>query len=266
MTGLGRRRSIEETVKHTMCADRCIRLTQMPAVLYNPCDSLLIKGGKMSRSGINLFPSVIILCVTLAIWSLDANAQSFLPVGPQTDVPVDTVTGGGWIECYRDLYINELDADTVLRICPGERLMLSCSPTGSSTLALLAQGDRSDVIFDTGNSASSLHVANGVGWYFNDTDVFSWGFVREGDNVQKENCDTDTSGANDERLCWHLSDDGGYRCGAITGLNESDSFERIVYTSAPPPIPTLSQWGVIAMAGILGIAGYIVMRRRKVTA
>lgn len=220
----------------------------------------------MPRSGINLFPSVIVLFVTLAIWSLDANAQTYLPVGPQTNVPESTVTGGGWTECYRDLYINELDADTVLRRCSGNRLLLSCLPTGSSTLALLAQAERSDVIFDTGNSASSLHVANGVGWYFNDTSVESWGFVREGDSVQKDNCDTDSSGANDERLCWHLNDDGGYRCGAEIELNESGAFERVVYTSSQTPIPTLSQWGIIAMAGILGITGYIVMRRRKAAA
>lgn len=31
-------------------------------------------------------------------------------------------------------------------------------------------------------------------------------------------------------------------------------------------IPTLSEWGMIAMAGILGIAGFIVIRKRKVTA
>ncbi|MCH7519629.1 MAG: IPTL-CTERM sorting domain-containing protein [Candidatus Dadabacteria bacterium] len=31
-------------------------------------------------------------------------------------------------------------------------------------------------------------------------------------------------------------------------------------------IPTLSQWGLIAMAGILGIVGFMVMRRRKVAA
>lgn len=32
------------------------------------------------------------------------------------------------------------------------------------------------------------------------------------------------------------------------------------------PVPTLSQWGLIAMAGVLGIVGYLVMRRRKVAA
>jgi len=31
-------------------------------------------------------------------------------------------------------------------------------------------------------------------------------------------------------------------------------------------IPTLSEWGLIAMAGILGIVGFMVMRRRKATA
>jgi len=32
------------------------------------------------------------------------------------------------------------------------------------------------------------------------------------------------------------------------------------------PIPTLSEWGLIAMAGILGLVGFMVMRRRKVSA
>ena len=34
----------------------------------------------------------------------------------------------------------------------------------------------------------------------------------------------------------------------------------------PVDVPTLSEWGLIAMAGILGIIGFMVMRRRKVTA
>jgi hypothetical protein len=32
------------------------------------------------------------------------------------------------------------------------------------------------------------------------------------------------------------------------------------------PIPTLSEWGLIAMAGVLGIVGYLVIRRKKATA
>jgi hypothetical protein len=203
-----------------------------------------------------------------------ANAQTYLPVGPQTNVPEGTVTDGGWVECYSDTYDVPMDADAVLDVCDGDLLMLTCRETGSSTIALLAQGERSDVIFDTGNT-QDLHIANGVGWYFDNDSLGSWGFVRAGDTVSKNNCDTDASGANDERLCWHLNDFGGYRCGSVENLNESNSYERVIYVASelpppPPPsvttVPTLSEWGLIAMAGFMGIAGLLVMRRRKLTA
>jgi hypothetical protein len=44
---------------------------------------------------------------------------------------------------------------------------------------------------------------------------------------------------------------------------------RSICPCEPPPptnVPTLSEWGLIAMAGILGIIGFMVIRRRKVTA
>lgn len=34
----------------------------------------------------------------------------------------------------------------------------------------------------------------------------------------------------------------------------------------PRDVPTLSEWGLIAMAGVLGIIGFMVMRRRKAVA
>jgi len=37
-------------------------------------------------------------------------------------------------------------------------------------------------------------------------------------------------------------------------------------TSVARPIPTLGEWGLIAMASILGIVGFMVMRRREVRA
>lgn len=197
--------------------------------------------------------------------SYNANAQTYLPVGPQVDVPVAVVSTGGWIECYRDTYDNELNAETVLERCPGDLLMLSCRTTGSDTLTLLAQGLRSDVTFDTGVNQDVTHIANGVGWYF--ANVYSWGFVRAGDSVSKNECDTDSSGANDERLCWHLTDSGGYRCGETQGLNDSVVFERIVYTEkVSKPIPTLSQWGLIAVAGGLMLVGVFFAVRKRLQA
>jgi hypothetical protein len=155
--------------------------------------------------------------VTFAFIDHEATAQSYLPVGPKINVPVDTVINSGWVECYRDVYDNDVDIDSVLEQCPGDRLMLACRETDSSTLMLLAQGERSDVTFDTGENSNVTHIANDVGWYFNigsnenadDDGQNAWGFVRAGDSVDKSNCDVDDTGANDERLCWHLQIDTG---------------------------------------------------------
>jgi len=224
---------------------------------------------------LNIKLLALIFLSLIVIPALKASAQTYVPVGPQTSVLQSTVTNGGWFECYRDTYDVPMDVDTVLSACQGSRLMLTCRETGSSLITLLAQGERSDVTFDTGNNGDVLHIANGVGWYFNNTGTASWGFVRAGDSVNKSNCDTDISGANDQRLCWHLNDFGGYRCGVTQNLNESASYERVVYQEfeVPPPpppavetIPTLSEWGLLIMAGFLGIAGLIVMRRRKLFA
>ena len=221
--------------------------------------------------------SIVFLFSLLAFNSTEVQAQ-YLPVGPQTNVPVNTVLNGGWTQCYIDTYDNFMNAEEVLEQCPGELLMLACRETGSDTLMLLAQGMRSDVTFDTGENSDVTHIANGVGWYFNigpfgDTDegVNAWGFVRAGDSVEKDNCDVDGSGAVDERLCWHIQrTNGGYRCGAIRSLNggpEAEAYERVVYMATPTPaqVPTLSEWGLIAMASLLGIVGFMVIRRKKVT-
>ncbi len=67
-------------------------------------------------------------------------------------------------------------------------------------------------------------------------------------------------------------------CGNPTGVTISDipngkSFECIDVGSAsctffnvklPINVPTLSEWGLIAMAGVLGIVGFVVIRRKKV--
>jgi len=44
------------------------------------------------------------------------------------------------------------------------------------------------------------------------------------------------------------------------------AFDQCNNISFVSPIPTLSEWGLITMAGVLGIVGFMVMRRRKVTA
>ena len=57
--------------------------------------------------------------------------------------------------------------------------------------------------------------------------------------------------------------------GATTLVGDlPDCFDGIIFRTKPINIvvPTLSEWGLIAMASILGMAGFMVIRRRKVAA
>ena len=52
------------------------------------------------------------------------------------------------------------------------------------------------------------------------------------------------------------------------GFFITSGFEGAIFScdAISAQVPTLSEWGLIAMAGILGIVGFMVMRRRKVIA
>ncbi len=57
----------------------------------------------------------------------------------------------------------------------------------------------------------------------------------------------------------------------LSGLSDVQLTECVNWDFGDPPtvvspIPTLSEWGLIALAGILGIVGFMVIRRRKATA
>jgi hypothetical protein len=51
----------------------------------------------------------------------------------------------------------------------------------------------------------------------------------------------------------------GASCNEQTGM----CVQRVAPIASP--IPTLSEWGLIAMAAVLGIAGYLIVRRRRVS-
>ena len=52
----------------------------------------------------------------------------------------------------------------------------------------------------------------------------------------------------------------------LGGSCTAEGLEGLCLGSVVENVPTLSEWGLIAMAGILGIAGFMVIRRRKVSA
>jgi hypothetical protein len=118
-------------------------------------------------------------------------------------------------------------------------LRLACRPKGAAVLQLAAYAPQADVMFDTGNGGNVLHNANGVSWYFSSS--YSMGFVPQGDAVARNSCDTLGSsiggaGADgDKRLCWHTGGSviqGGWRCGTNDNLNDSQTYERLMF-SAP---------------------------------
>ena len=107
-----------------------------------------------------------------------------------------------------------------------------------------------------------------------------------GDPVQATSCDVLTTGANDERLCFHIYeslDNGGYRCGANRTLNTSAAYEKLFFMSdadgdgvgdtrdAYPldpsrsvqvhEIPTLPLFGLLTLAGLLGLFGLRKLRQ-----
>ncbi|CAF1167639.1 unnamed protein product [Adineta steineri] len=137
-----------------------------------------------------------------------------------------------WSLCYNDTYnviLNSSFLISVLEICNKQKLMLGCRPVGSSLLSVAAMGLRGDVLYSCGESTSCTHIANGVGWYF--AYEYSWGFVNNNDIVYRYACDT-TSTNPIYRLCWTtLSAHGGYRCGNITGLSSSTTYQRVIYHS-----------------------------------
>ncbi len=151
----------------------------------------------------------------------------YLPAGVQQNVPLSTVTGGGWTQCYSDTYNTKMKTSTVLATCTKNRLLLVCRPTGNATATLLAQGLAADVLFDTGGSnTNTKHVANGIGWYYDAN--LSWGFAPSSDSINLSPCDTSNSDSGN-RLCWNTNNSGGYRCGSNTGLSSSTSWERLVF-------------------------------------
>jgi hypothetical protein len=200
-----------------------------------------------------------------AMTATAAHATAYLPVGPQTNVAVSTVTGGGWVQCYSAAYGDGgTPITTALAGCTGTKLMLAGRATGSDTLLLLAEADTADVLFDTGVNTDVVHLANGSNWYFNDD--LSWGFADASQAVYKSSCDAsgvfnDDTANGQLRLCWHTSGglmEGGFRLGNNVFINDSTDFEKIIYTNTGT-VPEPESWALM-LAGFAMIG--VTLRRR----
>lgn len=121
---------------------------------------------------------------------------------------------------------------SILSTCYKSKLLLGCRPVGNVLLTVAAMGNRADVLFNCSASNTLTHQANGVGWYFSmDAGNWnSWGFVLGSNSVLRNNCDGDMSTNPAYRLCWHLVGTvGGWRCGSTGSLDNSMSWEKVIY-------------------------------------
>jgi cysteine-rich repeat protein len=160
----------------------------------------------------------------------DCISELWWASGPQTNVPIAQLQG--WTLCWSGLYSQNAQnlSNTILgQQCTGSKLLEACRPVGSQVFTVLAMGERADVLFNVGDGANAKHEANGVAWYYSEQS--SMGFARAGDTVTRSSCDTNNVNPQD-RLCWHTSGNalnGGWRCGATTGLNANAGWERLLY-------------------------------------
>lgn len=185
-----------------------------------------------------LLSALAVLLALTGASAAQAAQPAYYPSGPQTSVPVSTVSGGGWRVCFQGPFSQDLPVAQVLAQCSGTHMMLAALPTATATsYTVLAAAPRADVVFNTGNGNNTTHLANGTAWYF--STGYSWGFARGGDAVTRNSCDT--MGTNAAlRLCWHTGQGvGGYRAGATLGLNGDPTWTRRVLVDDAVPTTDL---------------------------
>ena len=159
----------------------------------------------------------------------------YRPNGPQTNVALTTITDGGWELCYSSRYDSTITKSTTNTIknsqCTKAKILVGCRLTNSNNIRTLAWAPRNCVFSSTGPNRHNTTTCEGTEWYFNTENSspghVSWGFAKEGDKVNKNNCDFLKTGCNECRLCWNLLTFSGYRCGSVTSAGSN--YERVIF-------------------------------------
>lgn len=162
-----------------------------------------------------------------------SDSADFYDQAPLLTASESEATANGWEVCYTDLYDNDATTtvtDIMSQNCFKNKVMLACRPVGDDAFTVAAWAPRADALFDTGfNNITTVNTVGTVSWYFNEDE--SWGFIAEGDSIDKNTCDTEDGTSPESRLCWHVENDllsGGYRCGATKSLNSDAGWQRVI--------------------------------------
>ncbi len=201
----------------------------------------------------------LVLGVFLSLPATAASAVSYLPVGPQNDVPVATVAAGGWTEVWAGTYDSRNVPLAPIFDQLGDYVMLAARPVGSSEYDLLAVVESSFFVpLQTAEDETVLQ--NGSEWYKNG---WSLGFALAGDPVNQFSADTIFDINSDQRMSWHtnIGVSGrsplqaaqeisfGYRSGETTSFGTN--WERFILTADATPVPVPASFALLV--GALGM-------------
>ena len=200
---------------------------------------------------------------------------AYSPSGPQKNVGLATVLGGGWTMCYSGGYGTAVSVATATANCGGDLIMLAGAQNGSVDLSLLAWATAAEVF--TATNYNTTHVANGSQWYFNGS---SMGFAPVGFAISQNSADTNSAPGfgsvgddGTQRLSWHTAGplngpathiSGGWRVGNATFLNgEPTGYTRYIFTanSGAPPVPEPATAAVLG-TGLAAVA-FLARKRRS---
>ncbi len=114
-----------------------------------------------------------------------------VPVGPQTNVPMSTVTSWGWRVVYQGTFADAPAISTVFAgVNPSDYVMYAAAPVGATSYSLLAAARASDV--RTYTSVNTTISANGTLWYYNG---YSIGFTPLGTTISQGSADVNIPAA-----------------------------------------------------------------------
>lgn len=206
--------------------------------------------------------AIALALMTGAVVQSTNGAPVVVPVGVQNDVSIAGVAADGWSVIFETTYDDSTPYDiATITAGAGTHLMLAAYFTGSSTYDVLAAAPTADVL--TLTAINATHAANGVEWYLNHE---SWGFAGLGDSIHQSSADTNGPSERD-RLSWHTNPGGplnrmqeGWRSGDNTGLNESNTWRKVILTADVAAVPEPTS---LALFGLTALGMGVSLRRRR---
>lgn len=137
------------------------------------------------------------------------------------DTPIDMLKG--WKLVYRKPYSEKTLESDIDKCIKWKRILVAARARNAPKLSLLAMGRAAKIIQDTVENETIEE--NGTFWYkwknnafgFSDTNKIQLGSADLLDGKFK--------------LSWHITGKGGYRIGDLKNLNDSNTFEKLIFAS-----------------------------------